>query len=94
MNRLILVATVIDPRFKMLVVDFWFRKVLRTRKGVEMTNMVRSTIDCLYLEYSANSGISGVRMSTNDPNYMTLVMVTLIMTCRMSSISIGLYKIY
>ena len=51
-NRLLFVAAVLDPQYKVIYLDFWFKKSLGMELGAEMTSVVRGTLDQLFTEYS------------------------------------------
>jgi hypothetical protein len=57
-NRLLFVAAVLDPQYKIIYLDFWFKKVLGLELGAKMTSLVRGTLDQLFTEYSNMDGSS------------------------------------
>jgi hypothetical protein len=57
-NRLLFVAIVLDPRFKLVVVEFWFEQVFGTKKRDEIVGILRTDIDQLYGQYSKFGGCS------------------------------------
>ena len=57
-NRLLFVATVLDPQNKIIYLDFWFKKALGVELGAKMTSLVRGTLDQLFTEYANMDGSS------------------------------------
>uniref|UniRef100_A0A2N9G4S1 HAT C-terminal dimerisation domain-containing protein n=1 Tax=Fagus sylvatica TaxID=28930 RepID=A0A2N9G4S1_FAGSY len=64
MNLLLFVAIVLDPRYKMKYIVYWFNKWYAKPKAESMVEKVRGAIDRLYAHYAtefetASSGASG-----------------------------------
>ncbi|KAB1205668.1 hypothetical protein CJ030_MR7G017840 [Morella rubra] len=57
-NRLLFVAAVLDPQYKIIYLDFWFKKALGVELGAKMTSLVRGTLDQLFTEYANMDGSS------------------------------------
>ena len=51
-NRLLFVAAMLDPRFKLMMLEFWFKKVMGEEEGRGMATIVRGTLNRLFEEYS------------------------------------------
>ncbi|KAB1207709.1 hypothetical protein CJ030_MR7G005497 [Morella rubra] len=57
--RIIVVcAAVLDPQYKVIYLDFWFKKTLGAELGAKTTSLVRGTLDQLFTEYSNMDGSS------------------------------------
>jgi hypothetical protein len=65
-NMLLFVAIVLDPRYKLVVVEFWFNQVFGTKKTNEIVGILRTDIDHLYEQYSKFGGCSSEVKSSVD----------------------------
>ncbi|KAB1205139.1 putative AC transposase [Morella rubra] len=51
-NRLLFVAAVLDPRFKLISLEYWAIKNFGKDRGMDFTTMVRDTLETMFEEYS------------------------------------------
>ncbi|XP_075675034.1 zinc finger BED domain-containing protein RICESLEEPER 1-like [Castanea sativa] len=57
-NLMLFVAVVLDPRYRLKYVKFWFREWYRKDKGDEMSSKVRDALKRLYVERVGQNGAS------------------------------------
>lgn len=57
-NKLLFVAIALDPRYKLVVVEFWFKKIFGNKKADEIVGILRTDIDHLYGQYIKFGGCS------------------------------------
>ena len=55
---MLLVAVVLDPRYRLKYVKFWFREWYEKDKGYAMSSKVRDALKRLYMERVGRNGIS------------------------------------
>ena len=72
-NRLLFVAAVLDPQYKVIYLDFWFKKSLGMELGAEMTSVVRGTLDQLFTEYSNVDGSSSSRSVSASQGQLEMI---------------------
>jgi hypothetical protein len=71
-NRLLFVAALLDPRNKMVVLNYWFKKVLGEAEGEVMSLNVKTTLERLFTEYKYNNGNHGSVGEVGDSESVTL----------------------
>ena len=57
-NLMLFVAVVLDPRYKLKYVKFWFREWYGKDKGDAMSSKVRDALKRLYVERVGQNGVS------------------------------------
>ncbi|KAB1220465.1 putative AC transposase [Morella rubra] len=57
-NRLLFVAVILDPRYKIITLEFWFEKVMGVEEGEKFIEMLKVDVERLYRHY--NDGLSSV----------------------------------
>ena len=55
---MLLVAVVLDPRYRLKYVKFWFREWYEKDKGYAMSSKVRDALKMLYMERMGQNGVS------------------------------------
>ena len=65
MNLLLFVAVVLDPRYKMKYIIYWFNKWYAKPKAESMVEKVRGAIDRLYAQYAIEFEIASSSASIN-----------------------------
>ena len=60
MNRLLFVAVILDPRYKLVAFDFWCRKNLSHEVGDNLVETLKGDIICLFDQYA------GVRVNVDE----------------------------
>ena len=68
MNLLLFVAVVLDPRYKMKYIVYWFNKWYAKPKAESMVEKVRGAIDRLYAHYATKfeTASSSATVSASD----------------------------
>ena len=57
-NLMLFVAVVLDPRYKLKYIKFWFREWYGKDKGDAMSSKVRDALKRLYVERVGQNGVS------------------------------------
>ena len=70
---LLFVAVVLDPRYKLKYVTFWFGRLLKNDIAKKMTRKVKDALVCLYEWYDDNKPNSVSSQSENEPSRVRLV---------------------
>ena len=73
-NPLLWVATVLDPRYKKSVLEFWLQTNVGIPKAKKVVDQFECVLDQLYQHYAENvegSGGQGARVSNEDVNVST-----------------------
>jgi hypothetical protein len=76
-DMMLLVAIVLNPRYKMKCVEFWFKQWYDRNQAEKMLAKVRDALDGLYGHYagdSSNGGVSG--KSSSEPQQPTPIVDT------------------
>ncbi|KAG6681395.1 hypothetical protein I3842_13G090600 [Carya illinoinensis] len=67
-NLMLFVAAVLDPRYKLDALEFWFTEVVGIEQATELVAKLRRVIDRLYDQYTKFGGdICGVELSGAEP---------------------------
>jgi len=60
-NPLLFVASVLDPRYKMVILEFWFTSNVGEEKAKKITTKLKNALEQLYDHYDKNVGVGGSR---------------------------------
>ncbi|XP_062152026.1 zinc finger BED domain-containing protein RICESLEEPER 1-like [Alnus glutinosa] len=60
-NPLLFVASVLDPRYKMVILEFWFTSNVSEEKAKKITTKLKNALEQLYDHYDKNVGVGGSR---------------------------------
>jgi hypothetical protein len=55
------VASVLDPRYKMVILEFWFTSNVGEEKEKKITTKLMNALEQLYDHYDKNVGVRGSR---------------------------------
>lgn len=67
-NLMLFVAAVLDPRYKLDALEFWFTEVVGIEQATELVAKLRRVIDQLYDQYTKFGGdVCGVELSGAEP---------------------------
>jgi len=58
-NPLLFVAAVLDPRYKIIILEFWFKSNVGEEKTERIITKLKNTLEQLYNHYAKNVGGSG-----------------------------------
>jgi hypothetical protein len=65
-NLLLFVTSVLDPCYKMDVLEFWFMSNIGEKKGEKIVTKLKNVLDQLYNHYAKSVGGSGDRLSNEE----------------------------
>jgi hypothetical protein len=58
---LLFVTSVLDPRYKMVILEFWFTSNVGEEKAKKITTKLKNALEQLYDHYDKNVGVGGSR---------------------------------
>jgi hypothetical protein len=56
-NPLLFVASVFDPRYKMIILEFWFTSNVGEEKSEKIITKLKNALEQLYNHYDKNVGV-------------------------------------
>jgi hypothetical protein len=63
-NRLLFVGAILDPRYKIVTLEFWFKKIMGVEEGEKFIEILKVDVERLYKHYSDGLSSDGPRMGS------------------------------